>query len=94
MGQAQRQKLTGKAAEAHMPCVGTHVFVWGELGKDQGPPEGLKCRCGMFELHHAHCECGCGLMSMTLRFTRGSQPGKGRKIPRPRKPNEGHANGP
>jgi hypothetical protein len=86
IGQSQRQKLTGKAEKAHMSCMGTHVFFWGERAKDQGPPEGLKCKCGMFELHSALCECGCGLMSMSLRFTRGSQPGKGSKIPKSRNP--------
>jgi hypothetical protein len=32
----------------------------------QGPPEGLGCNCGMFELHYGTCACGCGSPSMSL----------------------------
>jgi hypothetical protein len=68
IGQIQRPKLTDQPEKAHTPCVGTHIFIWGDLAAGKGPPEGLSCKCGMFELHYASCECGCEQMSMSLRF--------------------------
>ena len=69
IGRFQKLKLNGKTEKTHTPCVGTHVFAYSDVAAEKGPPEGLRCNCGMFELHHATCECGCGLMSMSLRFT-------------------------
>lgn len=54
-----------------MPCVGTHVFMWGDSPGDQGPPEGQSCKCGMFEVHYESCSCGCGSRIMSLCFKRG-----------------------
>ncbi len=56
--------------KAHTPCMGTHVFDWGEKSLEKGPPEGLNCACGMFEFHYTTCECGCGRRIMSLRFNR------------------------
>ena len=55
----------GYSKKAHTPCVGAHVFIWMEAAA-QGPPEGLGCNCGMFELHYGTCACGCGSPSMSL----------------------------
>ena len=60
----------GGRAVTHTPCQGPHVFIWEELAVEKKAPEGLRCNCGMFELHYGMCECGCGRMSMSVCFDR------------------------
>ena len=54
---------------AHTPCMGTHIFIWGDPASEKKPPEGLECECGMFELRYSTCGCGCGERIMSLRFS-------------------------
>ena len=71
IGQIRKQKpIDHQPEKAHTPCVGTHVFVWGGIAAEKGPPEGCGCNCGMFELHYSTCGCGCGSRSMSLGFKR------------------------
>ncbi len=68
IGNIPKLKLVHHPEMTHTPCVGTHVFIWGDAVAERGPPEGLSCNCGMFELHYSICECGCGCVTMSLRF--------------------------
>jgi hypothetical protein len=68
IGQIPKLKLAHQPEMTHTPCMGTHVFIWGDTVAEKGPPEGLCCKCGMFELHYSTCECGCGWVTMSLRF--------------------------
>lgn len=68
IGQMPKLKPAHQPEITHTPCVGTHVFIWSDAVAEKGPPEGLSCKCGMFELHYAICECGCGCVTMSLRF--------------------------